>query len=335
MKAWHVTAHGAPGDVMSLVDVADPQLPPGHVLCEVSAVALGLPDTLMCRDSYLLTPRLPFTPGQELTGTVVACGLGARLFEPGDRVLGVSSFITGHGALAERAVVPEEQLYRVGESMSAQQAAAFFIAYHTGYVGLVTRGKLVAGETLLVHGGAGGVGTAAIQLGKALGANVIATAGGPHKVAVCERMGADTVIDHRARDFVEAVREATDMRGVDLVYDPVGGDTYERSFECMAMLGRILPIGFASGRWGRAPMDLVLMNNLSIVGVLPNGFGRVAMERNHDALLDLFERGALRPHIDATVGFEEVPVALQRVADRDSVGRIVVRVGGGSDGTGP
>ena len=176
MKAWHVTAHGAPGEVMSLVDVADPQPAPGHVLCEVSAVALGLPDTLMCRDSYLLTPPLPFTPGQEFAGTVLACGTGARLFEPGDRVLGVSSFITGHGALAERAVVPEEQLYRAGEGMSPEQAAAFFIAYHTGYVGLVTRGKLLAGETLLVHGGAGGVGTAAIQLGKALGANVIATA---------------------------------------------------------------------------------------------------------------------------------------------------------------
>lgn len=327
MKAWQVGGHGAPGAVMSIVDLSEPELAPGHVRCRVNAAGLGLPDALMCRGSYPLTPPLPFTPGQELAGTIMECGAGAASFEPGDRVLGVSSFITGQGALAERAVIPEAQLYRTGPGMTDAQAAAFFIAYHTAYIGLVTRAGLRAGETLLVHGGAGGVGTAAIQLGRALGAKVIATAGGPAKVAVCEKMGAEVAIDHGACDFVDAVREATSQRGVDVVYDPVGGETYERSFGCMAMLGRIVPIGFASGRWGNAPMDAVVMRNLSVVGALPAGYDRSVMERIHTELLDLFERGMIEPFIDKTVAFDDAASVLQEVADRRSVGRTVVVMG--------
>lgn len=324
MKAWQVVGSGEPSSVLELTDKPTPTLNPGHIRFNVHAVALSLPDVLMCRGNYPFKPPLPFTPGQEFVGEVVECADDVSSFKPGDRVAGVCSFFTGDGAYAEQSVAMESSVYPVSESMSDDQAAAFVIAYHTAYVGLVLRGGLVAGETLLVHGGSGGVGSAAIQLAKALGARVIACAGGADKVAVCRQLGADVVIDHRASSFVEAVRDATAGKGVNIIYDPVGGETYEQSFHCLASQGRMVAIGFASGRWGNTPLESIVFNNHSVVGALPAGFERQVMLDFHSELRKLFAEGKITNLIDHTISFDEVPQGLQKVADRKSVGRIVM-----------
>ena len=324
MKAWQIVDSGEPNKVLELTDKLIPVLNPGHIRFAVHAVALSLPDVLMCRGIYAFKPQLPFTPGQEFVGEVIECADDVSLFKLGDRVAGVSSFFTGDGAYAEQTVAMESSVYPVSESMSDEQAAAFIIAYHTAYVGLVLRAGLVAGETVLVHGGSGGVGSAAIQLAKALGARVIACAGGLEKVAVCKQLGADVVIDHQETSFVDAVKELTDGRGVNVIYDPVGGDTYEQSFACLASQGRMIPIGFASGRWGNTPLDSVVFNNFSVIGAIPAGFDRPVVLDYHNKLIELYDQGKITNLIDHTIGCDEVPQGLQEVADRKSVGRIVM-----------
>src|SRR5438876_4058680 len=232
---------------MSLEDGPEPEVRPGDVRLRVHAAALNFPDVLMCRGEYQVKPPLPFTPGAEVAGVVDEVGARVDSIRVGDRVLAIPNF--GPGGFAQSTTAGASGgVFHIPESMSFAAGSALHVVYQTGHLALHRRAQLQPGETLLVHAGAGGVGSAAIQLGLAAGARVVATAGGPEKVEVCRKLGAHLALDYREHDFVDAVKEFTDGRGADVIYDPVGGDTYDRSTKCVAFEGRILIIGFTSGR---------------------------------------------------------------------------------------
>lgn len=322
MRAWQVIGAGEPAEVMKEAEVALAPPPSGQLAIRVVASALGLPDVLMCRGEYRHAPSVPFTLGQEFVGIVTAAGPDTST-PVGAKVMGVSAFFEGAGAFAEFCLAPECAVYPVPEGMDDASAAAFTIGYHTAHVGLVRRAGLRAGKTVLVHGASGGTGGAAVRLAKAYGATVLATAGGADKAQACLDQGADIVIDYNETDFVAAVRAATDGRGVDIVYDPVGGETFERSIECTAAEGCLIPIGFASGRWGVVPSNDLTRRNISIIGALPAGFPREQMLAMHTELGALFRQDKLRAPIDRQIRFADIRDGLQAIADREVKGRIV------------
>src|SRR4051812_7911790 len=317
MRAWRVHELGNPDDVLKLEDVEQPTPGEGQVLVKVRAAALNFFDNLMIQGVYQEKPPLPFTPGSELCGEIV---------ETGQRVLGSTS--GGPGAFAEYALMDANAAWPVPEGMSDEKAASLYITYQTGHVGLHRRAHLRAGEWLLVHAGAGGVGSAAIQLGKAAGAKVIATAGGERKTEVCRRLGADHVIDYTAEDFVPLVKEITGGHGADVVYDPVGGAVFEGSRKCIAFEGRLVVVGFTSGTIPQAPVNHALVKNYSIVGLHwglyrkhdPALFGQV-----HEELCRLFADGAISPLIGDTLPLADLPKAMAAIADRGTVGKVVLK----------
>ena len=256
MRAWQVTAHGEPSDVLRAVEVPTPEAGPGQVLVRVRAAALNFPDVLMCRGQYQVQPPLPYTPGVELCGEVV--GTGARV---------VGTPVLPAGALAEYALMESDSAYPAPESLDDAEAAGFLLAYQTGWFGLHRRAGLRAGEWLLVHAAAGGVGSAAVQLGKAAGAKVIAVVGGPEKAEAARGLGADVVVDRHEQNFVAAVKEATGGHGADVVYDPVGGEAYQGSTKCVAFEGRIVVVGFAGGTIPAPALNHALVKNYSILGL--------------------------------------------------------------------
>jgi NADPH2:quinone reductase len=321
MRAWQVIQHGEPKEVMELGEKAVPEPGPGEARILVSAVALGLPDVFMCRGTYAFNPAIPFTPGQEVVGTVTAAGEGVDL-ALGSRVIATTSFIQGNGGFAEQALAPISATYRVPQNMPDEDAAAFLIPFQTAHIALVRRGKLMPGETLLVHGGAGGVGSAAIQVGAALGARVIATATGPERVKACLALGATVAIDAGAEDFAAAVNNATDGRGANVIFDPVGGDVFLRSFDCIANEGRLLAIGYSSGKWKNAATGAVVFKNCSVVGVLAAFYDKDFLDHTHEELLTLYTEGRIRP-VTQKVSFEDIPAALTDLADRKVIGRVV------------
>jgi NADPH2:quinone reductase len=322
MRAWRVTGQGEPNQVMELAEVELGEAGPGELVVKVAASGLALPDVLLCRGVYPLLPPLPFTPGLEFVGTVTAAGPGAAT-PVGTRVMGVAAFTMGTGSFADYCKTYDMMVFPAEPTMDDADAAGFTIAYHTAYCALVRRAGAKAGETLLVHGGAGGTGFAAIQLGKALGLTVIATAGGAEKVALCRDLGADRAIDHARDDWVAAVNAETGGRGADIVFDPVGGEMFEKSVDCMASEARLLPIGFASGRWGVVSPQTLALKNISVVGALGGGFPRPFMLEMHSHLLALFREGRIRVVIDRRIGFAEIAEGVQVVADRKVKGRIV------------
>jgi NADPH2:quinone reductase len=328
MRAWRAHELGTPESVLRREEVPAPVPGPGQALVAVEAVGLNFADTLMLAGQYQERPPLPFIPCLELAGRVLAVGAGART-PVGQRVIAACLNPIG-GALAERVALPDQALFPIPDTMDAAAAAALFITYQTGYLALHRRAALRAGEVLLVHAGAGGVGSAAVQLGKAAGARVIATAGGPEKVAVCKDLGADIAVDYLTEDFVQVVREATGGRGADVIYDPVGGDVFDRSRRCIAWEGRLLVIGFSGGRIAQLPTNHVLLRNYSVVGVYAGEYLKVdptVLHAAHAALMDLYERGAIRPLIGEQVPFAEAPAAMARITDRRTVGKVVVRMG--------
>ena len=325
MRALRLRKLGEPVDVLQIEERPIPTPGANEVVIRVESAALNFPDVLLCRGGYQEKPPLPFTPGMEVAGVVHEVGSGVTTYKPGDRVLGQPDMV--HGGLAEYTLSTPDRLAPIGD-MPFDVAAALRITYYTGHVALHRRANLQAGETVLVHAGAGGVGSAAIQLAKAHGCTVIATAGGPDKVAVCERLGADLAIDYRAGDFVDEVKQFTNARGVDVVYDPVGGDTYDRSTKVIAWEGRILIIGFTSGRIAGAKTNHLLVKNYAVVGVHWGAYAKHDPERNviiHDDLLRLYADGKIDPLISEVIGLANAPAALARLGDRGTTGKIVVR----------
>ncbi|QHC24367.1 NADPH:quinone oxidoreductase family protein [Streptomyces sp. GS7] len=324
MKAWRVHANGEPREVMRLSEVPDPRPGPGQLLLGVRAANVNFPDALLCRGHYQVRPPLPFTPGVEICGEVLAAGEGAA-GEVGARVLAQPPL--PDGGFAEFVVVEAATVRPAPEALDDAEAAALHIGYQTGWFGLHRRARIRAGETLLVHAAAGGVGSAAVQLGRAAGARVIGVVGGAEKACTARELGCDVVLDRRRDDIIAAVKEATGGRGADVVYDPVGGDAYAQSAKCVAFEGRIVVVGFASGTIPTPALNHALVKNYTVLGLhwgLYNAKDPAAVATCHDELTKLAAQGAVTPLIGGRVPLSGAAEAVQRVADGDSVGRLVV-----------
>ncbi|MEU2006347.1 NADPH:quinone oxidoreductase family protein [Rhodococcus sp. NPDC019627] len=324
MKAWRVHELGEPRTALQLEEVPDPVAGPGQVLVRVLAAPANFPDVLLCRGEYQITPPLPFTPGVELCGEVVAVGDGVTRFTQGDRVIGNPN-LPG-GGFAQLAVLDEANTFTAPAALDDAEAAALSIGYQTSWFALHRRTHLEAGETLLVHAAAGGVGSAAVQLGKAAGAKVIGVVGGADKAEYCRRLGADLVIDRRTEDFVPLVKEFTGGRGADVVYDPVGGDAYAKSTKCIAFEGRILIIGFAGGTIPTPGLNHALIKNYSIIGLhwgLYKQYNQQAIADCHEELTRLAASGAIRPLISERLSLADVADGLGRLGEGSTVGRLV------------
>jgi NADPH2:quinone reductase len=294
---------------------------------KIEAAAINFFDSLMIAGTYQTKPDFPFTPGGEVSGTVVSAPADSG-FAPGDRVsAGFAVNKVLQGGYAECADTLPMLARKVPDSMSFEDAAAFYIVYQTGHFALHRRAKLQPGEVLLVHGGAGGTGTATIQLGKAAGATVIATAGSDEKVALCKQLGADHAINYKTQDFAEEVNRITDRAGADVVFDPVGGDVYDRSTKCVAFEGRIIIIGFTSGRIPEAKANHVLVKNYSVVGLHWGAYmfrNPALIEEATAELYRLYEEGKIKPHISATYPLAEAQTALKAVAGGGTTGKVLL-----------
>ena len=305
---------------------------PGEIQVELKACAVNFPDLLMIQGKYQFKPPLPFSPGGEAAGDVVACGPGVTEFAPGDAIiLGMR-----YGGFAEAVNVPVQQARLLPPGMDYAKAAAYGTAYLTAYVALYRRGSLQPGETLLVHGATGGVGMAAVDLGKQFGATVIATGGRDDKLAVVKDRGADHVINYTLADgslggFREQVKALTDGRGADVIYDPVGGDVFDESMRCINWGGRLLTIGFTSGRWPSAPVNLILIKQISVIGVRAGEYGRhdpVRGKENNDALYAMASNGVIDPYISHALPLEHALDAMRLLENREVVGKAVVTMNG-------
>jgi NADPH:quinone reductase len=324
VKAWQLSRYGEPQDALELAEVPQPSPGPGQLLVRVLAAAANFPDALMCLGTYQVRPPLPFCPGVELCGEVVAAGPDVTGFAAGDRVIGGA--VLPHGAFAEYALMDAAVALPAPAGLDDAEAAPFHITYQTGWFGLHRRARLAPGETLLVHAAAGGVGSGAVQLGKAAGARVIGVAGGPEKAAVARELGADVVVDRHSEDFVAVVKEVTGGRGADVVYDPVGGDAFRKSTKCIAFEGRILVVGFASGDIPSAALNHALVKNYSIVGLhwgLYQQRDPGAIVDCHAELTRLVAAGSIRPLISERLTLADVPDGLRRLAAGTTIGRVV------------
>ena len=322
MKAMVATRWGEPSE-LEHVDVPDPEPGPGQVLVETRAIGCNFPDILMIQGKYQVKPPHPFSPGHEIAGVVRAVGSNVTRARPGERVIANLEW----GGYAERAVAAAERVHPIPDEMPFEEAAALFVVYQTGYSALVRRAALQPGEWLLVHGAAGGVGLAAVQLGKAFGARVIATAGTPEKLEVARQSGADVLIDYRTEDWVERVKTVTGGEGADVIYDPVGGDVFDGSTKCLAFEGRLLTIGFAGGRIPTVAVNRLLLKNVSVVGVHWGYYqrrGSPLVQEWMDALLKLYGEGRIRPVIYHAYSLREAAAALRALASRESYGKVVL-----------
>lgn len=326
MRAWQIARLGEPAEVMSLVEIEAPSVAPGHVLVDVAATALNFPDVLMARGHYQVQPPLPYVPGVEVCGRVVDVGSGVPVgIAVGDRVVGMPA--PPNGGLAQRALIPAAAVFPAPESFDDAQAAALTIGYQTAYVGLVRRAALQAGETLLVHAASGGVGSAAVQVGKALGATVIAAVGSAEKVSAARESGADHVIDRSAVDLVEAVKGIFGSAGVDVVFDPVGGAAYDASTKVIAFEGRIVVVGFAGGTISAPALSHALVKNYSIVGLhwgLYLQRDHAVADEAHAQLSAWAAEGVITPLVSQRLAFEDAAHGLARLGAGQSTGRIVV-----------
>lgn len=327
MRAWRVTGPGEPADVLRLDEVPAPQPGPGEVLVRVRAVAVNFPDVLLARGEYQVRPEPPFVPGIELCGDVVALGdgvaAGERGLVPGARVVG-----SAIGVLSELAVLPAAAVHPAPDDLDDAEAAALTIAYQTAWFALHRKARVRPGEHLLVHAAAGGVGTAAVQLGAAAGARVIGVVGSAAKAAVATEAGAHHVLV-RGDDLAAQVKELAGGAGADVVVDPVGGDAFERSVRCVAFEGRIVVVGFAGGRVQDVRANHLLVKNYDVLGLhwaLYQQRRPDLVDAAHDALTRLAADGAVRPVVADVVPFEDASAAVQRLAGGTTTGRLVVRV---------
>jgi NADPH:quinone reductase len=312
-----------PPERMAVEEIPSKPLIAGQVRVRLRAAGVNFPDILMAAGAYQLKPALPFTPGFEAAGEVVEVGSGVAGIAAGDRVM----VHQRHGCYAEEAVVEPAQVLPLPQGFGFVEGAAFLVGYHTAYHALVQRAHLASGETLLVHGAAGGVGLAAVEIGKLLGATVIATASTEAKLAAAKSRGADHGINYEAEAFPEAVKRLTAGAGADVIYDPVGGAVFERSLHCIAWGGRLLTIGFASGILPSAPANIVLIKGCSVVGVRAGEAGRrnpALRKAALEALLALAGSGKLKPHISHVLPLERFAEAMRLLSDRKAIGRVVL-----------
>jgi NADPH:quinone reductase len=323
VKAVLCVRHGPP-EALEYADVAEPKPGKGEALIEVKAAGLNFFDLLIISNRYQVKPDLPFSPAAEFAGVVKAIGEGVREFAPGDRVCG---FI-GHGAAREQVVAPVRSLVRLPNGVSFETAAGLIITYSTAIHALEDRAKLKSGETLAVLGAAGGVGLAAVEVGKIRGAKVIACASSPEKLAFTREHGADATIDYAKEDLKDRLRELTDGRGADVVFDPVGGPLAEASVRATAWEGRYLVIGFAAGEIPKLPLNHVLLRGCSVVGVVWGMLARYDPARMRAIAEQAVQWAAekkISAHVDKVYPFAKAAEALQAIARRDVKGKIVLR----------
>lgn len=303
-----------------LTDIAAPAPAKGEVLIDIAACGLNFADLLMAKGTYQDTPEPPFTLGMEVCGTVAAHGEGVTSPAIGQRV----AVFGGDGGLAEQGVFPAALCYPVPDTMPAEIAAGFMVAYGTSHLALTRRAQLVQGETLLVLGAAGGVGLTAVEIGKALGATVIAVARGAEKLAVAAKAGADHVIDSDSDNVTDAVKA---LGGADVVYDPVGGALFKAALRACNREARVITIGFASGDVPQIPANIILVKNITVIGFYWGGylkFNPGALRESIGALLEMYQAGDLRPHVSHVLPLDQAQDALDLLAARKSTGKVVV-----------
>jgi NADPH2:quinone reductase len=322
MKAVLCKEYGPP-ERLVVEEVASPRPGPGQVLVRVRAAGVNFPDTLIIQGKYQFKPEPPFSPGGEVAGELSAVGEGVKGWKPGDRVAAITLF----GGYAEEIAVAAEQLVPLPENVPFDIGAAFLTAYGTSYYALRDRAHLGAGESLLVLGAGGGVGLAAVEIGKRMGARVIAAASDERKLAACREAGADAVIDYTKEDLKTRVRELTGGNGADVIYDPVGGAYSETALRAIAWGGRFLVIGFAAGEIPKIPLNLTLLKSCSIVGVFWGSWllrspseGRAA----HTELFRWLAEGALKPHVSGRYPLHKAGEALRAVIERRALGKLVL-----------
>jgi NADPH2:quinone reductase len=322
MKAIVCKAWGPP-DSLELQDLPDLVPGPGEVAIDVRAAGVNFPDVLTVQGKYQVKPPLPFTPGNEFAGVVRALGAGVSKVAVGDQVIG----FTQTGAFAQQAIAPAAALMPMPPGMDFDTAAAITLTYGTSHHAVVDRGQLKAGETMLVLGAAGGVGLAAIEIGKALGARVIAAASSAEKLEVCRRHGADVLIDYTREDLREALKAATGGKGPDVIYDPVGGPYSEPALRSIAYRGRHLVIGFAAGEIPKLPWNLMLLKSASVVGVFWGDFARREPQKNLAAMREMLgwmAEGKLKPLVSKRYALGETAQALNDMAERKVTGKVVI-----------
>ena len=322
MHAWLCTT---PTGVETLkwTEQPTPQPGPGQVLLEVKAASLNFPDLLIVQNKYQIKPPLPFVPGSEYAGVVQAVGEGVKHLKPGQHV----ACLSGTGGFATHTLAPAAMCMPLPADFPFVDAAAFIMTYATSHHALIDRGQLKAGETVLVLGAAGGVGTAAIQIAKAAGARVIAAASTDEKCALCKAQGADLTINYSQGDLREAIKAATDGKGPDVIYDPVGGDFAEPAFRSIAWRGRYLIIGFASGPIPSLPLNLPLLKGASLVGVFWGDFAKREPQNNAAMMQELSQwwaQGRIKPVIDRTMPMSELFTAYERMGSRQVQGKLVL-----------
>ncbi len=329
MRAWQVHVHGTPAEALRLDEVDVPRPDAGQVLLRVAATALNFPDVLLAAGQYQVRPPLPFTPGVEACGEVVAAGDDADAALVGTRVLGMLAL--PHGGLAGYALADAGSVHAAPAVLDDAQAASLHIGYQTAWFALHRRARLQPGETVLVHAAAGGVGSATVQLARAAGARVVGVVGGDEKVRVARDLGCDEVVDRTAHDdLVPVLREVLGRRGADVVVDPVGGDAYDASTKVVAFEGRLVVVGFTSGRIAQAATNHVLVKNYTVLGLHWGEYHRhdpQAVRDCHADLVRLADEGVVRPLVSERVPMTDVPDALTRLGTGRTTGRVVVEVG--------
>lgn len=324
MKAILCKEYGPP-EKLVIEEADSPSISDDQILVDVHAAGVNFPDTLIIQNLYQFKPPLPFSPGSEVSGVVKAVGKNVTRFKEGDEVMGFS----GWGAFAEEMAVPAASAHFKPKNLSFEEAASFVMVYGTSYYGLKQRGQLQAGETLLVLGAAGGVGMAALELGKLMGAKVIAAASSDDKLAICKERGADFVINYSDGNLKDKVKEITAGQGADVIYDPVGGDLFLQAARCVNWGGRILVIGFASGTIPQLPVNLTLLKSSSVVGVF---WGASVMrepqtnQENFEQLLKWTEEGKIKPHVCQSFPMDQVANALHLMLERKVVGKTVIKM---------
>jgi len=322
MKALLCKQHGLP-DTLVVEELPDPLPGPGEVVVDMKAAGVNFPDVLIIQNKYQFKPALPFSPGAELAGTIAAVGDGVKGFAVGDRVIAS----TGHGAFAEKVKVPAKRLTALPDTLDFDTGAAFILTYGTSWHAIKDRAALQPGEAMLVLGAAGGVGLAAIEIGKALGATVIAAASSQDKLAVCREHGADATIDYGSEDFRERIKDLTAGKGPDVVYDPVGGAYAEPAFRSIAWRGRYLVVGFASGDIPKLPFNLALLKGAAVIGVFWGEYVArepASFKRDLHALFDLVAHGRLKPHISARYPLAQGAQALDDMMNRRVIGKVII-----------